>query len=518
METHSGKHDMPPSMDGHSLETTGMSNEMPSASSGHNLSPMDPDSPMMWPLWKKCYTSFVSFSFAFVVLYGTTTYTSAIPDIKTGLGVSQHVANLGFTLPFFGVFFAPIYTPHLTEIFGRRPVYLTSFPLYLLAVVVIGLASNPSTLLAFRFLAGLFGGPCLVLIEGTFADIWSAERTVTYYSFLTLASYWGAAFGPIIGGFVLAARGIPWLSWVTLLFGTVALAFGCAMPETYGRAILRKRIHYQQSNIKLPDAPSGVTISQMVRLTVFSPLKMFVTEPIVLLASLHLGLNFAVTFQWFISVPAALGMAYGFDVKRAGLAFISALGGSALALASGCLIEALTWSRSKGTKGGNGMGPAIETRLIGAIIGSLLLVASLFWVGYSVDPTISYYAPIFGTAVYVWGSALVVISYISYLFDAYPPQGTLSALTAAACFRLAAAGIIPIFILDMITNLGGKWAFGTFGVILAAFVFFPIVLFFLGARFRARSSYTTRGAMNTMAMEMATKAQDKKSHGHTMSV
>ncbi|KAI3317006.1 MFS general substrate transporter [Xylariaceae sp. AK1471] len=486
-----------------------------SSSSGHNLSPTDPDSPMMWPLWKRCYVSSVAFSFAFVVLYGTTTYTAAIPTVVSALGASQHIANLGFTLPFLGVFFAPIYTPHLTEKYGRRPVYLASFPLYLLSVVVIGFAPNISTLLAFRFFAGLFGGPCLVLIEGTFADVWSAERTVTYYSFLTIASYWGAAFGPIIGGFVLAAKGVPWLSWVTLLFGTVALAHGCAMPETYGREILRQRHYYQKSGIKLPDAPSGVTISQMARLTVFSPLKMAVTEPIVILTSLHLGLNFAVTFQWFISVPAALGMAYGFDVKRAGLAFISALGGSLLALLTCTTIEALVY-RAKKNKNVD-MGPAVETRLFGAIFGSLLLVASLFWVGYSVDPSISYYAPIFGTAVYVWGSAMLVISLISYLFDAYPPQGTLSALTTAACFRLASAGIVPIFILDMIKNLVGKWAFGTFGVIAAFMVFFPIALYVFGARLRARSSYTTRGGMNTVAMEMAAKSKGKHGNGSMMS-
>ena len=35
--------------------------------SGHTLSPMDPDSPMAWPLWKKMYTSAVAFSFVFVL-------------------------------------------------------------------------------------------------------------------------------------------------------------------------------------------------------------------------------------------------------------------------------------------------------------------------------------------------------------------------------------------------------------------------------------------------------------------
>lgn len=85
----------------------------------------------------------------------------------------------------------------MAERFGRRPVYWTSFPLFTLCVVVIGLAPDIPTLLVFRFLAGLSGGPVLVLIEGTFADIWSAERTVTYYAFLAPASYLGAALGKL---------------------------------------------------------------------------------------------------------------------------------------------------------------------------------------------------------------------------------------------------------------------------------------------------------------------------------
>ncbi|KAH6870964.1 major facilitator superfamily domain-containing protein [Thelonectria olida] len=453
-------------------------------SSGHTLSPTDPDSPMNWSFAKKLYVSAVAFTFAFVVVYGTTTYTAAITAIPDAYGVSMRTALLGFTIPFFGVAFAPIYTPHLSERYGRRPVYLASLPLFSLCVVVISVAPNISTLLAFRFLAGLFGGPCLVLIEGTFADVWSAHKTVTYYSFLTVASYWGAAFGPIIGGFVFSAKGPAWLSWVTLFFATVAMAFGSAMPETYGREILRTRIRYNKSNIKLPCAQSGVTFSEMARITVLTPLKMLVTEPLVIMISLYLGLNFAVVFQWFISVPAALNAAYGFDTQKAGLAFLSAVGGTVLALVSSCLIEALA-----STQGKNGMG-SIETRLIPAMFGSFLAAGSLFWIGFTADPKIHYLAPIFGTAVYVWGNAMVLISFISYLFDAYPPAGTLSALTSAACFRLVCAGIVPIFILDMLKDLNGKWTFSIFGIISAVMVLFPFILYRFGSTWRMKSAYS----------------------------
>ena len=42
------------------------------------------------------------------------------------------------------------------------------------------------------------GGPCLVLIEGTFADVWAEEVTGTYYAVLAMASYIGAGAGRLL--------------------------------------------------------------------------------------------------------------------------------------------------------------------------------------------------------------------------------------------------------------------------------------------------------------------------------
>ena len=83
----------------------------------------------------------------------------------------------------------------------------------------------------------------------------------------------------------------------------------------------------------------------------------------------------------------------------------------------------------------------------------------------------------------------VLISAISYLFDAYPPQGTLSALTAAACVRLALAGVLPLVIVQMILGLTGAWAYSVFGFVAAAMVPLPWLLFRFGPGLRANSTY-----------------------------
>lgn len=109
--------------------------------------------------------------------------------------VSMTKAISGFSLYLFGIFFAPIYTPHIAERHGRSTIYLVSIFCCGVLHVAASFARSFAGLAVCRFLAGLFGGPCLVLIEGTFADVWSAETTNTYYAFLAVAAYIGTAVG-----------------------------------------------------------------------------------------------------------------------------------------------------------------------------------------------------------------------------------------------------------------------------------------------------------------------------------
>ena len=50
-------------------------------------------------------------------------------------------------------------------------------------------------------------------------------------------------------------------------------------------------------------------------------------------------------------------------------------------------------------------------------------------------------------------------------------------------------------------NLTGAWALGTFGFISLAMIPIPFLLFFFGARLRARSPYS-KGGMTTVEAEM----------------
>ncbi|KAF2472910.1 MFS general substrate transporter [Lindgomyces ingoldianus] len=466
----------------------------------HTLRADDPDNPMNWPTYRRVYASAVAWACGFTVAFGITIYTSGLTDIMATFNISMTKAISGYSLYLFGIFFAPIYSPHLAERYGRSILYLIC--LFVCGLFHLGAAFSQSfaALAACRFFAGLAGGPCLVLIEGTFADIWSAETTNTYYSFLGVASYFGAAAGPIVGNFVVQAGGWRWAEYTELMLILVVFAFAIGMPETYGREIPRRRNKVRSlAPPSQPLAESGVTIAQMATITVINPLKQLVFEPIVIMISFCLALNWAVTFQWFITVPVVLQTVYGFSPQRAGIAFSGAIGGASLAALCTIAIEQAIFRSCKTTM-------AIEKRLIPAMYGSVLITSSIFWVGWTAKPSINYLSPIFGTAIFVWGGLHVLISLVTYLFDAYPPAGTLSALTAAACTRIAVAGIIPLVIIQAFMNLGGNWALSIFGFISIPCIAVPFVLYKWGPALRARSPYSKSMSIHShipVPMEMS---------------
>lgn len=289
-------------------------------------------------------------------------------------------AILGMSLYLFGIALAPIWTPHATERIGRSLIYLCSLPLCATFLIGAGVSRSFAGVAICRFLAGIAGGPCLVLVEGTFADIWSAETTNTYYAFLGTAAYIGAACGPIAGGYIVTEYGWRWTQYLSCIILAGAFFFVIGMSESYQREIPRRRARRAGKPIQQEPAQSGVTASQMLRVTVLDPIRMIFTEPIVALTSAMLIFNFAVVFQWFLTVPAVLGSVYDFDLERIGLAFTTAVIGAILAAACNIAIEQVS-SGMLMKHHGMTMAQSLEYRLVPAMIGQFLTTISLFWIG-----------------------------------------------------------------------------------------------------------------------------------------
>lgn len=168
--------------------------------------------------------------------------------------------------------------------------------------------------------------------------------------------------------------------------------------------------------LKLMDAQSGVTLQDMSIVTFVVPLKMLVSEPIVICLSLEVGFIFAVTFQWFIAIPAVLETTYNFTVQQVGIAFSAAILGASLSTAMSTIIDISVphWC----TKNRDGTIPE-EYRMLPAMIGGPLVMTSLFWIAWTASPSIHYLSPIFGTAVYIWGAQSIIVSICLFAYQTW---------------------------------------------------------------------------------------------------
>lgn len=156
-------------------------------------------------------------------------------------------------------------------------------------------------------------------------------------------------------------------------------------------------------------------MKDMSIVTFFVPLKMLVTEPIVIGLSLEVGFIFAVTFQWFIAIPAVLETTYSFTVQQVGVAFSGAILGASLSTAMSTIIDISVphWCM----RNHNGTVPE-EYRMLPAMIGGPLVMTSLFWIAWTASPSVHWLSPIFGTAVYIWGAQSIIVSICLCAYEA----------------------------------------------------------------------------------------------------
>lgn len=127
---------------------------------------------------------------------------------------------------------ATISTPlygKLSDIFGRKPMYLTAISLFLTGSVLSGVANSMYELAAFRAVQGLGAGGLMSLALAIIADMVSPRERSRYQGYFM--AIWGVSSvaGPVVGGFFAGAgtvAGIDGWRWVFLVnvpIGIIAL-------------------------------------------------------------------------------------------------------------------------------------------------------------------------------------------------------------------------------------------------------------------------------------------------------
>ncbi|KAK3614789.1 hypothetical protein LTR22_027663 [Elasticomyces elasticus] len=153
------------------------------------------------------------------------------------------------------------------------------------------------------------------------------------------------------------------------------------MKETYKRIILTKRAtKYGLEGPPKPPVKGLALMKLMLTVTLFRPVSMLFTEPIVLLLSLYNSFTFSVLFTDFAAYPYTLSKVYHFNTWQNGLGFLGILAGFMLATSTAILLDRRVFNRKwdKALKDGKAAA-APEHRLYAAMLGSFGVPIGLFW-------------------------------------------------------------------------------------------------------------------------------------------
>jgi EmrB/QacA subfamily drug resistance transporter len=177
----------------------------------------------------------------FLAAMESTVVATAMPRVVTSLGgleiyswvFSGFLLTSTVTMPLWG---------RLSDLYGRRPIFLTGLVLFLGGSALSGAAHSMTQLIVFRMVQGL-GAGCLMPIGMTvIGELFGLERRAKMQGYIS--GVWGVAslLGPLIGGILTDHASWRWVFYINLPFGfeamgliTVALA---GMPRAARRPVI----------------------------------------------------------------------------------------------------------------------------------------------------------------------------------------------------------------------------------------------------------------------------------------
>lgn len=463
--------------------------------------PLDPENPNNWPVWKKWFVTLAVAYTCLCISLGLSLYVEGVGEIMVKMDISQTLGLSGLTFYLIGLALGPVFAAPLSEMIGRRNIYITTFPVSMLFTMGVGLSQNIRSILVLRFFAGLVASPPMSIAGGTVSDIWgnSLLDMAIAMALFCVAPFLGPIIGPIVGGFAAESEGWRFTMWTSLIFSAVSLPLLFFSPETFKLAILKKRAHARGIRLVRPEY-NMLFFLEMLQTNLVRPVEMLFVEPIVGLTSIYIAFIFGVLFGFFEAFPIVFRGVYLMDLGVSGLPFI----GVGLGLIFGVVLyvvmavmgarkskkELEEKQRQAGTDEKiEEVWEPPEKKLMSAAVGAVFLPISLFWLAWTSRESVHWIAPTLSGLPFGFGLIWVFFGVVLYYSMSFPPDYVASALAANNFLRYIVASVFPLFIVQMYDRLHIDWATSLLAFISLIMVPIPLAFMRYGGKLRQHSKY-----------------------------
>ncbi|TQN72800.1 Efflux pump atB, partial [Colletotrichum shisoi] len=369
------------------------------ASEGGDSDPMSPRSLSSFRKW--LIVSIVS-----CASFCVSIYTSTYAQMDAEFGNSRIVGTLGLSVFVLGISLGPMFLSPLSEFYGRRPIYIVSWSMYVVWIIPSAVAKNIATMIVARFLDGLSGSAFLAVSGGTVSDLFARHELQAPMLMYSLAPFIGPCIGPLIGGFVNYNANWRWTYYVMIIWAFALLvAIGVFVPETYHPIVLRSKARKMRKETgderwKAPVEKSTKSVIKTIGISLKRPFQLLFFEPMVLSLDIFSAILLGILYLFFGAFPLVFTNIHGFNLWQVGLTFLGILVGMFLAAATDPLwhhIRSQLMAHLEKETGVEGASEP-EFRLPPVICGAFLCPIGILWFGWSLD--VHWIMPVIGSAIF----------------------------------------------------------------------------------------------------------------------
>lgn len=480
-------------------------------------------SPFSWSPSRKMFMLVLSSAVTMLSAYTAGAYSMPSELLRRKWDIGSVTFNTGITTWAVGFGAAPMFLAPLSEINGRRPVFVFSGCLMTIALLGCALTESFAGMLVARFFAGVGSSTFATMVGGVVSDIYHAEDRNTPMAIYSGAALFGTGLGPLVSGFIAEYLLWRWVFYVQVILGGIlTTAVILFFKETRGSVLLSRKAqalnryyeemeaagHYEWdtssifstcSDPKPPQKPkyqrirwkvladeNRASIAKILYLSLTTPFHLLLTEPVVFFFSLWVAFAWAILYMSFDSIPVVFTTNHGFAISQIGAVFAAVSIGTLI----GTILSIYQEKFARRTEWGRKVAKSPEGRLYFACIESALLPIGLFWFGWTSFPAIPAIVPVLALGCAQIGIFSIYLAVFNYLADVYHRYAS-SALAAQSFCRNILGAVFPLFSEAMFRNLGFPGASSLLGGISAVLTVVPFALILFGPRIRARSKFAS---------------------------
>ncbi|KAJ2901402.1 hypothetical protein MKZ38_001884 [Zalerion maritima] len=429
-------------------------------------------------------------------------YLPALPVLETDFHVSATAINA--TVSVFMVVFAigPLFWSSFADYKGRRPLYLISLAIYIIANILLAAVPTDFAALAVLRAVQAFGAAAAVAMgAGSVADVTPPAKRATAMSYFLLGPQCGPILGPVFGGLLAGEAHWRWIfAFLAILAFVVWLLIMILLPET-----LRARV----GNGEMYSSLRGLGKVLILPPTLFSKLapedkrgppppkpslKMYwglLSYLPIFIVTMNTALLYSTYFCISVILPTALAEVYGWSTTAVGFGFLAV--GIAMVVGSLGGGRFSDWRRKRlvmkmeaAVKDDGGEKqfdssvssssdtqphlekprpqPVPETRLGDQIWGVVVCATGCILFGWFVHFKIHPAAVLVATFVNGFGMSSVFITTTAFLTEAVPKQAALS-FALGNMLRNPGAAISAVLAPTLVKKMGWGWCFTGLGLL-----------------------------------------------------